>query len=581
LNQNAQQLTAMGTAPTNTNIAASQLQSGQDAAARSALAMAGSGRSIGGGAAAMQQAQFANAQGQQATNQQAATANLQEQMQNRQMQLQALGGAQNAYGQVGQQTAGITAGNIGLQATNAGLAQNQQGINNQTSATYGQIGQGLNSSALGQEGMSLGQQQLANTILSTQLGAGEQYQGSINGQSIAQQNLNNQQTGMALGAASAAAGAYGQYAGSDRDVKQNIKPAIGDDEGWLSHMLWHGGFGGGHHAEPVPVAAPPAMMRDPNNPSHMISAYGNISAASHGAGQQQLANVQGHAMQAAQMGGPDQRTQANLDMLHAYAPATADTWGGGAPPTAAYPPDAGPPPAPWLQDYMQQQQAPQPMAASDVNAKSNVTTVATKDWHADRPSPYQPISDASHYAGHVTFRPTGNDPYPLNPPMRVASDEHSKTRIAELEGQLAALSPRAPDTAGMDEAYRREGGQPVQPPGIDLRPAQPFSYEYKDPARFGAGRFYGPMAQDLERTPAGASIVKQAPDGTKMVDTSRGALLALGAVSDLQRQQEVQARKDAELQRQLDALRPPDMASIPRARAGTYPSPMPTGVASY
>lgn len=47
---------------------------------------------------------------------------------------------------------------------------------------------------------------------------------------------------------------------------------------------------------------------------------------------------------------------------------------------------------------------------SDERAK--VKIVPTKDWQPPRTSPYQPISDASHYAGRVTFRPTGSDPYP-------------------------------------------------------------------------------------------------------------------------------------------------------------------------
>lgn len=47
---------------------------------------------------------------------------------------------------------------------------------------------------------------------------------------------------------------------------------------------------------------------------------------------------------------------------------------------------------------------------SDERAK--VKIVPTKDWQPPRTSPYQPISDASRYAGRVTFRPTGSDPYP-------------------------------------------------------------------------------------------------------------------------------------------------------------------------
>lgn len=53
-----------------------------------------------------------------------------------------------------------------------------------------------------------------------------------------------------------------------------------------------------------------------------------------------------------------------------------------------------------------------------------------------------------------------------------------------------------------------------------------YSYDYKDPESMGAtdGRQYGLMAQDLEKTPAGRSVVKEV-GGKKMVDTSRLTLV--------------------------------------------------------
>jgi hypothetical protein len=60
-----------------------------------------------------------------------------------------------------------------------------------------------------------------------------------------------------------------------------------------------------------------------------------------------------------------------------------------------------------------------------------------------------------------------------------------------------------------------------------------YSYNYKDPDAMGSahGRQYGIMAQDLEKTPAGRSVVKTAPSGTKMVDTSRLALVEGAALN--------------------------------------------------
>lgn len=68
-----------------------------------------------------------------------------------------------------------------------------------------------------------------------------------------------------------------------------------------------------------------------------------------------------------------------------------------------------------------------------------------------------------------------------------------------------------------------------------------YSFRYKDPERNGDaseyegdGEFYGVMAQDLEKTPVGRSTVKRAPDGTKMVDTSRLSLVNTAAIQELQ-----------------------------------------------
>lgn len=75
-------------------------------------------------------------------------------------------------------------------------------------------------------------------------------------------------------------------------------------------------------------------------------------------------------------------------------------------------------------------------------------------------------------------------------------------------------------------------------PAVDLRPAQGYSYEYKEPNAPGAkpGRQYGPMAQDLEKTPAGASVVEMDPNtGMKRVDTNRLTMVNTAAISEQQR----------------------------------------------
>lgn len=61
------------------------------------------------------------------------------------------------------------------------------------------------------------------------------------------------------------------------------------------------------------------------------------------------------------------------------------------------------------------------------------------------------------------------------------------------------------------------------------------SYDYKEPNKPGRapGRHYGPMAQDLEKTPMGKTIVIEDPEGNKMVDSARGFLLALSGLANV------------------------------------------------
>lgn len=74
-------------------------------------------------------------------------------------------------------------------------------------------------------------------------------------------------------------------------------------------------------------------------------------------------------------------------------------------------------------------------------------------------------------------------------------------------------------------------------PGTDLRPAQGYSYEYKDPSAPGAapGRHFGPMAQDLEKTPAGKSVVETGPNGMKRINAPRLTLVNTSAIAEQQR----------------------------------------------
>ena len=60
-----------------------------------------------------------------------------------------------------------------------------------------------------------------------------------------------------------------------------------------------------------------------------------------------------------------------------------------------------------------------------------------------------------------------------------------------------------------------------------------YKYEYKDPNGSDEdGEFVGIMAQDLEKTPMGASFVKDTPNG-KMVDYGHGLAAILASQANI------------------------------------------------
>lgn len=141
--------------------------------------------------------------------------------------------------------------------------------------------------------------------------------------------------------------------------------------------------------------------------------------------------------------------------------------------------------------------------------------------------------------------------------MLAASDRRSKEQVRSLAEEndalkrtLAALS--GPTTGELDEIGRDAIATIRQAPG--------YTYRYTDPDAPGRapGLQAGPMAQDLEKTPLGASLVREAPDGTKMVDTGRAGLTALAAASEQQRELDRVREEQERLQRELSALRGPE-----------------------
>jgi len=116
------------------------------------------------------------------------------------------------------------------------------------------------------------------------------------------------------------------------------------------------------------------------------------------------------------------------------------------------------------------------------------------------------------------------------------SDIRAKQNIRDVDvaGELDKLrgltSKQAPPTA----RYADLGEPPTR--AYDIRPAQPYSYEYTAEARAkgqDAGTKVGPMAQDLEQTPLRGAVIT-GKDGMKSIDTGRLSLGLTGAVAEQQ-----------------------------------------------
>lgn len=221
---------------------------------------------------------------------------------------------------------------------------------------------------------------------------------------------------------------------------------------------------------------------------------------------------------------------------------------------------------------------PAPTPVSGTTAPSQVYNPYMKRWYnAPGSSGYDPRSDIS---SKTNIRPITDPRSDVGSKTNVRfippdstgalSDDASKTRIRELEGQLAALggrpsfTPQAPDTEALD---RSEYGQQVRHPGVDFRNAYGYEYDYKNPREVGAapGRQVGTMAQELERTVA-APYVHDTPKG-KTVDTARLPLALAPAVGETQR------RVD-DLEAQLNALKGSGLGPMPAYRRDLYAQPV-------
>lgn len=145
----------------------------------------------------------------------------------------------------------------------------------------------------------------------------------------------------------------------------------------------------------------------------------------------------------------------------------------------------------------------------------------------------------------------------MNPPATPAGGGNSPTSDIRAKENIrpvstaAQLSPHVQSEVDRAQYLRALGGGDPSltstaefGPSADLRPAQGYEFNYRDPQQHGEGRYVGPMAQNLEHLPG---VVEQGGDGTKSINAPRLTLANTAAVSE-------QQRRIDDLEMQLQAL---------------------------
>lgn len=177
--------------------------------------------------------------------------------------------------------------------------------------------------------------------------------------------------------------------------------------------------------------------------------------------------------------------------------------------------------------------------------------------------------------GIEAFRPpvaigNGNGPGSM-----VVSDERNKAKISPMEDPTATLRDYWRPVVDASTAETQPVNYSMSAhPGMDLRAAKGYAYDYKNPDAKGAapGRHVGPMAQDLEHTVAKNAVIT-GPDGMKKVDTGRLALVNTAALAEEQKRLD---RLEA-----IAKLRQPEPLPAPMARPQFAPMDMSALDAAY
>jgi hypothetical protein len=516
--------------------AQAQLQSGLNQAQQSSLAMARSGRGFGGSAAALNQAAVLNANASQQAVNSSAQLRASEVAAERTRQAQNLTGAagiqQGASGQMTQQQQ--MAASLGMQKS-AMLQQQQDAASNVAlglGAQYGQAGQ-FQSQLAANTALGVGQQQLGQQQLSSGAALQNASQNDTYGLGLYNLGLNAQESGANLGLEGAVAGAglgmqgIGMNIGAQQAAGGIEQTGFGTQAGAVGAggQLELGGYGqaGGLYGTSAGYGLENLGLQG-NIETGGLNFSGQhqqnvLNAAAIQAGQNQAAYNSQMGVWGALLGaGGAAMASSDRDLKKDIKPANKEL----------FVPESG------------QYDKPENADKIDYTAKYNQDPFYGNFTSYEKGPPATPegFGQGVGISGPNQMTP---------PPANAAAT--GPNPMQKFGSGLAAMGGSVQQMGGGGGAINPVTGMPYYQPNLTLSDerekeavetvenAPAYSYNYTDPDAMGAapGRQFGIMAQDLEKTPAGRSVVKQGPNGAKMVDTSRLTMVNTAALNGMQK----------------------------------------------
>lgn len=570
--------------------AQAQLQAGLNAAEQSNMSLARSGRGWGGSASALAEAGRQNAVmgANTANNAAILRANEDAAARSRTAQnlTQAASLSQSAANQFGNQAQADVANALQARQLNDAAMAQGAGLNQAAAAQFGQQAQADVASALQSRQINdaaLAQGASINQAAAAQYGNQAQ---SLVANELQSRQLNDAALASSGGLSQAAAAQYGQQAQSD--VTNTLQSRQINDA--ASQNLYNAALEARQIGGQQDLAAGQLGLSGLQAGANTVAQGGQLALAGQGqAGQ--LANQAGQAYATAQSGQQNaltytsQLAQAQLQASQAYEQARLQEYGirkGVAIQSSANQAQmigagisalgslAGG--AAMLSDVRAKERI-KPMSAVEalLSRDDSLLDMRTGEERDEQDDPYQlgysrrggvdretsemgsaealerrgQTRGSSSYAGPNTDLMASH----MKPKLSIDRNANTRKGIAKMADSLSAFANLGKGNQGQDFINRYVTSDEREK--TDLRPARGYSYEYKDPERHGRGRFIGPMAQDLMKTPAGKAAVVRQPDGSLGVDTGRLSLTNTSAIGEQQRRADEQEERLTALERLL------------------------------